>query len=475
MSQPVEQWDVVVVGSGPAGQKAGVQAAKAGRRVCVVERERGVGGACVHRGTIPSKTLRETALRFGEIQSRLGRHVRFELPPDLQLASLMDRMQAVVKAHVDYQGRQLLRNGIEHLHGRARFVAPDTIEVESVRGERRWLRAGTIVVATGSRPRTPEHVPIDHEHIYDSDSILSMAYLPSSLVVLGSGVIAAEYATIFASLGVAVTMVDRYPRPLGFLDAEIVERFVARFGSLPGCSFVGEAKIASVAWDGAESVVTRLEDGRELRSQKVLCTLGRVANVDGLRLDAAGLAVNERGHIDVDANCQTSVPGIYAVGDVIGPPSLASASMEQGRRAMRAALDYGCGEEHDLLPSGIYTIPEIASIGRSQADCERDGVAAVVGYARFQELARAQIAGAQDGLLKLVVAKEDLRILGCQIYGEGATELVHLAQLAMINGNDVRVFIDNIFNFPTLAEAYRVAALDVVGKARRPQPAPVPN
>ncbi|MFK7738956.1 MAG: Si-specific NAD(P)(+) transhydrogenase [Planctomycetota bacterium] len=461
----VEEWDVVVVGSGPAGQKAAVQGAKAGRRVCVIERDIGVGGACVRHGTIPSKALRETALHLSEMRSRIGRHVEVELPPDLQLASLMDRMQAVVSAHVEYQGRQMERNGIEQMHGRASFVANDTIKVEGVRGDVRILRAPTIVVATGSRPRAPSHVAIDHEHVYDSDSILSMAYLPQSMVVLGGGVIATEYATIFASLGAAVTIVDRYPRPLGFLDQEILDRFVAHFEARPGCSFLGEVEVQSVVWDGVSEVVTKLADGRELRSQKVLCAQGRIANVDSLAIEAAGLETNARGHIPVDEDCCTNVPGIYAVGDVIGPPSLASASMAQGRRAMRAALDLDCSGVQDLLPSGIYSIPEISTVGRTEAECRADGVEVVVGRARFQELARAQIAGSQHGLLKLVVAADDeQRILGCQVFGEGATELVHLAQMAMFNGNGVSVFIDNIFNFPTLAEAYRVAALDATSK-----------
>ena len=221
-----EAWDVVVIGSGPAGQKAAVQAAKAGKRVCVVERELGVGGACVHRGTIPSKTLRETALHMTELRRRLGAHVKVEIPPDLQLASLMDRVQSVVSAHVDYQTRQLRRNGIEQLHGRARFVDAHTVAVDAIHGRSRLLRGELIVIATGSRPRSPEGVPIDHEYVYDSDSILGMAYLPRSLTVLGSGVIASEYATIFAALGVQVTMIDRAERPLSFLDREILDRFV---------------------------------------------------------------------------------------------------------------------------------------------------------------------------------------------------------------------------------------------------------
>lgn len=466
-----ERFDVVVVGSGPAGQKAAVQAAKAGKRVCVVEREIGVGGACVHRGTIPSKTLRETALHLSQLRARLGRHIKVEVPRDLQLASLMERMESVVTAHVAYQGRQLERNGIEQVHGRARFVDPHVVAVDPIRGGSRLLRGELIVLAPGSRPRTPPDVPVDHEHVYDSDSILSMAYLPKSLTVLGSGVIASEYATIFAALGVHVTMIDKTERPLSFLDREILDRFVESFELHPGCVFVGRAKVASVAWNGVDGVVTKLDNGWQVESEKLLCALGRVANVEDLAIDKAGLAVNERGHVPVDADCRTKVPHIFAVGDVIGPPSLASAAMEQGRRAMRAALDLPVSGYQDLIPAGIYTLPEISSVGRDEHEARKAGVECVVGRARFAELARGHISGVHEGLLKLVVDAATRRIVGCQIIGEGATELVHLAQMAMMTGTDVDVFVEKIFNFPTLAEAYRVAALDVLGQlAARQRP-----
>jgi len=470
VSTSPEAWDVIVIGSGPAGQKAAVQASKAGKRVCIVEREQGVGGACVHRGTIPSKTLRETAVQLTGYRARIGRHVKVEIPADLQLASLMDRMESVITAHVTYQRAQMQRNGIEQIHGRARFVDQRTIAVEAVHGAERLLRGEIIVLATGSRPRTPPEVPVDHEHLLDSDSILSMAYLPKSLVVLGGGVIASEYATIFAALGTQVTMIDRGDRPLAFLDREIVDRFVESFEQHPGCVFVGGARLASVAWNGVDAVVTKLDNGWEVRAEKLLCTLGRIANVDGLGLAAAGLATNERGHIPVDADCRTAVPHIFAVGDVIGPPSLASASMEQGRRAMRVALGLHNGTGSELIPTGIFTIPEISSVGLSEAEATKKFGSCLVGRAKFAELARGQIANAVDGLLKLVAEPGTLRIVGCQILGEGATELIHLAQMAAMNGLDAGMFVEKIFNFPTLAEAYRVAALDILGKVASPTP-----
>jgi NAD(P) transhydrogenase len=475
MSAASEQWDVVVVGSGPAGQKAAVQAAKAGKRVAVVERDQGVGGACVHRGTIPSKTLRETAMRLTSFRARMGGYVPVEIPGDLQLASLMDRMESVVTAHVAYQAAQMERNGIEQVHGRARFADAHTIAVESVYGETRLLRADTIVIATGSRPRTPPEIPIDHEHVFDSDSILSMAYLPKSLVVLGAGVIACEYATIFAALGVQVTMIDKGERPLSFLDNEILDLFVDAFEANAGCAFVGGAKVQSVAWNGSDAVVTQLDNGWQVRSEKLLCALGRVANVEGLCIEAAGLQTNQRGHLPVDGDCRTAVPHVFAVGDVIGPPSLASASMEQGRRAMCAALDMPTPAGADLIPTGIYTIPEISSVGIGEVEAQKLLGDCLVGRAKFAELARGQICGADNGLLKLVVDATSLRVLGCQIVGEGATELVHLAQMAMMTDTDATMFVERIFNFPTLAEAYRVASLDILGQvAKRAAAAPAP-
>ncbi len=471
MTRAHEHRDVVVIGSGPAGQNAAIQAVKAGRSVCLIEREVGIGGSCVHRGTIPSKTLRETALHLSQLRSRLGRHVKIEMPPDLQLASLMERMQTVVNAHGDCQKRTMEQLGIEQVHGRARFLDANTIAVQGVHGQERLLHGDTIVIATGSRPRTPNDIPVDHEYVYDSDSILSMAYLPKSLTVLGSGVIASEYATIFAALGVQVTMIDKADRPLAFVDPEIIARFVESFEVHPGCVFVGNAKVASVQWNGVDAVVTTLANGWTVKSEKLLCALGRVANIEDLAIGAAGLAINDRGQIPVDADCRTKVPHIFAVGDVIGPPSLASASMEQGRRAMRAALQLPVPARQDLIPAGIYTLPEISTVGVSAAEAEKQGQAVLVGRSFFAELARGQIAGTPDGMLKLVVAADTLRVLGCQIVGEGATELVHLAQMAMMTDSTVQMFAEKIFNFPTLAEAYRVAALDVLEQlAKRAQP-----
>ncbi len=356
--------------------------------------------------------------------------------------------------------RQLDRGGIVRWHGRARFIDARTVEARGIDGSRRRARGGVIVIATGSRPRTPNDIPVDHDKILDSDSFLSMIYLPKSLTVLGGGVIASEYAAIFAALGVKVTMLDKSDRPLGFLDPELADRFVASFTAAGG-RWIGKRKPVKVEWDGLESVVTTLDDGTVLTSEKLLCALGRVANLDALNLAAAGLAATDRGLMTVDGDCRTAVEHIYAIGDVIGAPSLASAAMEQGRRAIAHAFGLPAGASALHQPMGIYTIPEIAAVGLSEADARKRPDGALVGRADFADLARGQIAAIPDGLLKLIADGSGRKLLGVHIIGEGAAELVHIGQMALIAGMDIDAFIANTFNFPTLAEAYRLAALDI--------------
>ena len=460
----MESYDVVVIGSGPSGQKAAIQGAKLGQRVLVIEQDVRVGGACVHYGTIPSKTLRESASELSRLR-RSADLLATELRPGTEVASLMTRLDQVVGAHVGYIGRQMDRNGVELLHGRARFVDARTLAVSRFRGGEVRFSADVIVIATGSRPRNPPEIAIDHENILDSDSILSMLYLPASLTVLGGGVIASEYASIFAALGVKVTMIDKADRPLKFMDAELTAKFVEAFGHAGG-TYLGEQTIAGARFDGVTQVVTTLASGAVVTSDKMLVALGRAANLDGLDLAAAGLAATPRGLLQVDEHCRTAAPGIYAVGDVIGPPSLAATAMEQGRRAVCHALGLPPGQTSDLIPIGIYTIPEMASIGLGEDEATRRFGGCVAGRARFDEVARGQISGITDGLLKLIADPSGHKVLGVHIVGEGATELVHVGQMAMLGALPVDGFVENIFNFPTLAEAYRVAALDIA--RRRP-------
>lgn len=454
-----QRFDMVVIGSGPAGQKAAVQAAKAKASVVVIEEGAAVGGACVHRGTIPSKTLRETAVALGLLRRRSAGVLDLQPPEGLKLASLMTRLDQVVTAHQHFIKDQLERNGIAQWHGRAKFISPHVIEVRGPDGSVRRAHAAHVVIATGSKPRNPAGVPIDHENVLDSDSILTLSYLPRSLAVIGSGVIATEYASVFAALGVTVTMIDKSPRPLAFLDEELTNE-VSRSFERAGGTYLGGRNAKQIVWDGLE-VHTTLDDSRVVRSEKLLYCLGRESNVAGLALENAGLGPTTRGLIAVDACCRTIVPHIYAVGDVIGPPSLAATAMEQGRRAACHALGLPLPASNDLVPAGVYAIPELSMVGLSEAQARERFGGAIVGRASFAELARGQISGIEEGLLKLVCDGEGKKVLGVHIVGEGATELVHVGQVALIAGWDVDQFVENVFNFPTLAEAYRVAALDV--------------
>jgi len=457
-------FDIVVIGSGPAGQKAAIQGAKAGKRVAVIEREPGVGGGCVYRGTIPSKTLRESALQLDR-SKRSSSTLDVRVPPNILVASLMRRVDEVVTAHGVYMEKQLKRNGISFFHGRVKFCSATLLEMLSVDGAKQLFTADTIVIATGSRPRAPVEIPIDHEHILDSDSILSMIYLPRSLTVLGGGVVASEYASIFASLGVQVTIIDRADRPLQFLDAELVKMFVQSFEQQGGRYCAGQA-IKDVRWDGISQVVTTLQNGQVITSDKMLVAMGRQPNLEDLNLSATGLPLNEKGTLAVNEHCQTAIPHIYGVGDLLGPPGLASTAMEQGRRAVCHALSLPEGRSSDI-PVGIYTIPEMASIGLDEAAARARYREVLIGRARFDEIARGQISGMSNGLMKLVADPTGVYLLGVQIIGEGATELIHVGQIALQHAATIDSFVENIFNFPTLAEGYRIAALDIAGQRQK--------
>lgn len=458
-------YDLIVIGSGPAGQKAAVQAAKAGKSVALIERDKWLGGACVHRGTIPSKTLRENALRVKKMRENAAL-CSFELAEDTEMSTLIDRLSEVLQAHDGFMVKQIERNNITRIHGRARFVSPTELEVAKVRSEPELISADNFVIASGSIPRKPDNIPIDHENIFDSDSILSMLYLPTSLTVLGGGVIASEYASIFQALGVKVTMIDRYPLPLGFMDSDLTEKFVHAFQDMGG-TWLGEKQVSKVHWDGLSQVVTECEDGTIIKSSKLLCAAGRVANVADLDIEQAGLTLNEYGNISVNDMLQSSVPHIYAAGDVIGPPSLASASMEQGRRASCNSLGIEVGPMSKMIPSGIYGIPELSAVGMTEQQALNEHGGVLVGRANFEEISRGQINGIRDGMLKIICDGEGQQILGVQIVGEGATELIHIGQMAMLANSTVDIFVESIFNYPTLAEAYRVAALAIIGQRKQ--------
>jgi NAD(P) transhydrogenase len=461
----VLRYDIVVVGSGPAGQKAAIQGAKAGKRVALIEREQGIGGNCVYRGTIPSKTLRESALQHTRLK-RAGDIFEGGLRSDVPVTALMNRLAKVVKAHETYMTNQLTRNGVEYFHGRASFASPHELELLSVNGARQNLSAEIIVLATGTRPRLTPDIPIDHEHILDSDSLLSMIYLPRSLTVVGGGVIACEYASIFSLLGVQVTVIDKAIRPLQFLDKEVVLAFQQSF-ERHGGRYLGGRAVKEATWDGVSQVRAALDNGATVSGEKMLVAVGRQANIEDLALEAAGLSANKKGTLSVNDYGQTAVPHIYAAGDMVGPPALASSAMEQGRRAVCHALGLPVIGSVNQIPLGIYTLPEISSIGLDEEAARHRYGSPLIGRARFHEIARCQISGASDGLLKMVADPSGERLLGLQIVGEEATELIHLGQVALQHAATIDFFVDSIFNFPTLAEAYRVAALDILGQRQR--------
>ncbi len=376
----------------------------------------------------------------------------------------MRRLDSVLGSYTDFIAEYLNSQGISYFHGRASIEDANTVSLTTLKGSASYLKTKFMVIATGSRPRTPPDITVDHENILDSDSILSMIYLPRSLTVVGGGVIASEYASIFSLLGVKVTMFDRTPRPLMFMEPECTEKFLHHF-TTNGGEYIGDVQYESVEWDSVSQVITKLSDGTEISSDKMLVAQGRIANTDRIGLETLGIQLGRNGTIPVNENYETAVEGVYAVGDVIDPPSLASVSMEQGRRAICHALGTDLGSKFELVPIGIYAVPELSSVGLSEEQArEKYGDDIIVGRASFDEVARGQIAGIKDGLLTMIVESKTLKIVGVHIVAEGATDLIHVGEMAILNNNDVRVFLENVLNFPTLGEAYRIAALNIVTK-----------
>jgi NAD(P) transhydrogenase len=457
---PQNDFDLICLGSGPAGQKAAIQAAKAGFKSAIVEREPQVGGSCLLSGTIPSKALREQALRYRRMH-RSASSLAVELRGDAPLSALLQGVDAVIAAQDRYLQAQLSRNRVELIRGRGAFLDASRIEVQRLDGSRRVLRAPRIVLATGSRPRHVPAIEVDHEHILDSDSILSLSYIPRSMIVLGSGVIACEYASIFAALGCSVTMLDKAAEPLGFLDPQLRAGFLRGFQDMGG-HYCGGREVAGASFDGFSQVQVQVKGAEPLSADIVFAAFGRIANLEGIGLDKLDLQISARGHVQVDERFQTNLPGIYAAGDAIGPPALASAAADQGRRAALAALGLAPPAATSLVPSGVYTIPEIACVGLSQTDAHDKRMDVIVGHADFSEVARAHIAGEPSGFLTLLCERASGRVVGCQVLGEGATDLVHLGQAAIANGATADFFVEQIFNFPTMTEAYRIAAFDVL-------------
>jgi len=453
-----EEYDLVVVGSGPAGEKGAAQAAYFYKRVALVEREPHLGGAGVNTGTVPSKTLRETALYFSNLRQRGLYGVDYTVRTDISVRDFMYREREVVRTLRGLIDANLARHRVEVVRGQAAFASPHALRVRSAEGKDRLLEAPVILIATGSKPHWPENTPRD-ERLYDSDSILHMDRIPRSLVVVGSGVIGCEYATMFRAMGIEVTLVGGPDRLLPFLDAEISERLRLQM-ELLGLHVVLKDAVEEVRLH-EPLVRLRLRSGDELEAERVLFATGRLGNTGDLGLEQAGLQAGPRGHLKVNENYQTAVPHIYAAGDVIGFPALASTSMEQARVAMCHAFDLKYKQRvSELLPMAVYTIPEIAAVGETEESCREKGIAYAVGRGEYPGNSRGQIIGDTSGLVKLVFAREGLKLLGVHILGEMASELVHVGQSCLHFGGTIDDFIQSVFNYPTLGEAYKYAAYD---------------
>jgi NAD(P) transhydrogenase len=458
----VESFDLVVIGSGPAGEKGAAQAAYFGKRVALVERGPNLGGAGVNTGTVPSKTLRESALYFSGLRQRGLYGIDYSLREGLTVQGFMHRKDAVVSAERLKIATNLAAHKIELIAGAAHFEDPHTINAVDQHGTPRLLYGEVILIATGSKPHRPPEIPFDDKTIFDSDSILRMDHIPKSMIVVGGGVIGCEYASIFTAMGVDVTLVDGRERLLPFLDAEISELLRARLASL-GLRFIFQERLKGTE-RVAGGVRMTLASGQAVEAETALFAAGRRGAVDGMQLEKAGLGVNQRGNIDVNDRYQTHVRRIYAAGDVIGFPALASTSMEQGRVAMCHAFGFPYKERlASQLPMGIYTIPEISAVGETVESCEMRKISFEVGRAKYANNARGQIIGESTGMLKLIFRPDNKQLLGVQIFGEAATELIHLGMALLESGGAIDTFIELVFNFPTLSELYKYAAYDGLG------------
>jgi NAD(P) transhydrogenase len=461
----MREYDIVVIGSGPGGQKAAIAAAKLGKSVAIIERAGMLGGVCVNTGTIPSKTLREAVVYLTGMSQRELYGASYRVKDKITPADLLARTQHVIGKQVDVVRSQLMRNRIDLIEGHGRFIDPHTVQIEEdSQAERITVSADFIVIATGTKPVRPSGVEFDENRVLDSDGILDLNSLPASMVVVGAGVIGIEYASMFAALGTKVTVVEKRSDMLDFCDPEIIEALKFHLRDLAVTFRFGEEVTAVDV--GAAGTVTTLASGKQIPAETVMYSAGREGQTEHLGLENAGLETDHRGRIFVDDHFQTKVDHIYAVGDVIGFPALAATSMDQGRLAAYHAFGEQCDGMTSLQPIGIYSIPEVSYVGATEVELTKDSIPYEVGVSRYRELARGQIAGDSYGMLKLLVSTHDRTLLGVHIFGTSATEMVHIGQAVMGCGGTVDYLVDAVFNYPTFSEAYKVAALDVTNKMR---------
>ncbi|MBL8805492.1 MAG: Si-specific NAD(P)(+) transhydrogenase [Rhodospirillales bacterium] len=464
----VYDFDLIVLGSGPAGQRAAIQAAKLGKRVAVIEHKAVVGGVCINTGTIPSKTLREAVMHLSGFRERNVYGASYQVKQNITIDDLLYRTAAVIQAELDIVRHQMQRNGVELITADAKFTGPETIGLVGVDGRgAREVRARRILIATGTVATRSPAIPFDGQNIIISDDILGLKRLPKSICVIGAGVIGCEYATMFSTLGVRVTVVDKRERLLDFVDHEIIDTLVYQMRKNRVTLRLGEEVDGLEYSEDAENgprVHVKLKSGKVIHTEKALYSIGRTGATETLDLSATGLKADDRGRITVDAQYRTSVPHIFAAGDVIGFPSLASTSMEQGRVASCHAFGIEAKAVPELFPYGIYTIPEISTCGKTEEELTQEGVPYEVGKARYQEIARGAIIGDKTGLLKLLFHVDTRKLLGVHIIGEGATELIHIGQAVLAFEGTVDYFVRTVFNYPTLAECYKTAAFDGINR-----------
>ncbi|ASY68745.1 Si-specific NAD(P)(+) transhydrogenase [Sinorhizobium fredii] len=456
----MNQFDLIVVGSGPAGRRGAIQAAKLGKKVLVIEQGKRVGGVSVHTGTIPSKTLRETALNLSGWRERGFYGRSYRVKQEISAEDLRQRLIITLNHEVEVLEHQFARNRVQHIRGKASFVDPTTLEVIKDDGESVHVSGTSVLLAVGTKPFRPDYIPFDGKTVLDSDELLEIGDLPRSLVVIGAGVVGIEYATIFSALDTQVTVIDPKATMLDFIDKEIVEDFTYQLRDRNMKLNLGQKAEKVERLDDGKVMLT-LDNGRRITTDMALFAAGRLGATEALNLPAAGLEADSRGRLSVNPETfQTTVPNIYAAGDVVGFPSLASTSMEQGRVAARVAVGAIAKEPQKYFPYGIYAVPEISTCGLSEEEVKERGIPYECGIARFRETSRGHIMGLDAGLLKMIFSLKTRRLLGVHIIGEGATELVHIGQAVLNLKGTVEYFVENTFNYPTLAEAYKIAGLD---------------
>jgi NAD(P) transhydrogenase len=460
----MQPYDLMVIGSGPGGQRAAIQGAKAGKRVAIVESQSSIGGVCINTGTIPSKTMREAVLHLSGFYDKSFYGAAYNPKDNVSMADLNFRVQHVVENEVGVTQNQLKRNGVDLIHGTGRFTDPHHIRVENSNGFGEF-EAQYVVLATGTKPSVNPKVPINGRNIINSDQILSMPQIPRTLIVVGGGVIGVEYACMFATLGVRVIIVEKRPRLLEFADTEMVEALTYHMRDQRATLRLNE-EVESVEELPEGKVAANLVSKKRINADALLYAVGRQGNIEGLNLAAAGLEADDRGRIKVDADYRTSQPHIFAVGDVIGFPSLASVSMEQGRIAAARAFGVQVQSDPAGYPYGIYTIPQISFIGKTEEQLTDADVPYEVGVAYHREIARGQISGHTDGRLKILFHRETLELLGVHIFGEDAAELLHIGQAVFLLKGKVTYFINTVFNYPTLAECYKTAAFNGLNRLK---------